>query len=359
MKHQDEGPWQAARITRFDHAAHDQALQAHALLAKPPGSLGRLEELAALYAGAHGVFPPPAPARPTLVLFAADHGAVEDGCSAYPAWVSRAVVANVARGGSAVNALARSNAVALRLVDVGLCEAVTPAADHVVAIEARRIASGTRNLGSQAPMTVEQTQEALAVGHELAESVACSGAQLVGVGEIGIGNTTAAAAIIAAGTRTEPRQVVGPGAGLDAAGVLRKIAIVERALLRSAYDPEDGVSLLTELGGFELAAMAGFMLGSATRRLPIVLDGVVTNAAALAAVRIDPALKPYLIAAHGSTEPGAKVALEALDLQPLLSFGMRLGEGSGAVLGLSLLKSAVELLLGMVPLASALSRGGA
>lgn len=342
-------------IAPFDTALRSQTLAHHDRLAKPPGSLGRLEELGAFYAGAHGVFPAPFPELPTLVLFAADHGAVRAGCSAYPAWVSRAVVLNVARGGSAINALCRANGVSLRLVDVGLNQEVHAASDHQLPVEARRIAAGTKNLAEEAPMTAAQAEQAVVVGGELAESVARSGAKLAGVGEIGIGNTTSAAALIAAITGSEAERVVGPGAGLDAAGVARKVAIVERALARGAHRPMDGLCLLTELGGLEIAAMTGFMLGCASHRLPVVLDGVVTNAAALVAARIDPAVKAFLIAAHGSTEPGAAVALEALELRPLLSFGMRLGEGSGAVLGLSLLRSAAAL-LGMATLESVLSR---
>jgi nicotinate-nucleotide--dimethylbenzimidazole phosphoribosyltransferase len=343
-------------IPAFGEAARDAAFTHHSLLAKPPGSLGRLEELAAVYCGAHGVFPPPPPDLPTLVLFAADHGAVADGCSAYPSWVSAAVLENVARGGSAVNALTQSAGVSLRLIDVGLCQPIEPADDHRLPIERRRVGCGTQSLVAGAAMTRTETERALAVGEEVAGSVAASGCKLAGVGEIGIGNTTAAAALIAAATRSPPRLVVGPGAGLDAAGLEHKIGLVERALARRTHAAHDGLSLLAELGGFELAALAGFMLGAARRRLPVVLDGVVTNAAALAAVRIDPGLAPYLIAAHGSTEPGAHVALEALGVRPLLELGMRLGEGSGAVLGLSLLKSSVELLLRMVTLESILAR---
>ncbi len=345
-----------ASIPAFDQAAYARALAHHDRLAKPAGSLGRLEELAARYSGAHGAFPPPRPGRPTLVVFAADHGVTVEGVSAFPSAVTAAVVGNVAAGGSAINALCRSLDVDLRLVDAGVAGAL-PKEPQAVPIERRAIAAGTRNLAFEPAMSREQAEAALALGIDLARELHERQARLIGVGEIGIGNTTSAAALVAACTGAAPALVVGPGAGLDAAGVARKVAVVERALARSGCR-EGGLALLADLGGFELAAMAGLMLGAAERRVPVVLDGVVTNAAALAAVRIAPNVADYLVAAHGSTEPGARVALESLRLRPLLSLDMRLGEGSGAALGLSLLKTAVELMLEMQTLDHVIARAG-
>ncbi len=341
-------------IPAFDRQTRARALEYHDRLAKPAGSLGRLEELAALYAGAHGTFPPPRPERATLVVFAADHGVTSEGVSAFPSAVTAAVVANVAAGGSAINALCRSLGLELRLIDAGVGSDLPPG-PHPVPIERRAIGLGTRNFALEPAMTLEQAEQAIALGVDVARDLAARGARLVGVGEIGIGNTTSAAAIVAACTGAPAARVVGPGAGLSPAGVAHKVTVVERALARKA-PRASGIELLRDLGGFELAAMAGLMLGAAERRLPVVLDGVVTNAAALAALRLAPNVRDYLVAAHGSTEPGANFALEALGLRPLLSLDMRLGEGSGAALGLALLRTSVDTMLDMATLESVLAR---
>ncbi len=342
----------------FSPDAHAAALTYQARLAKPPGSLGRLEELAAFYAGAHGVMPPPPPTQPTLALFAADHGITEEGVSAYPSAVTAAVVINVMLGGSAINSLTASNNIELRLVDVGISGNLRPApSNSLVALEARSIAPGTRNFAREPAMTLEQAKAAITVGEEIAAQAIGAGAKLLGVGEIGIGNTACASALICKLTGSLPKDVVGPGAGLDALGVERKISVVEIALQRHAQSGAGGaLSHLAGLGGFEVAAMVGFILEAARSRTPVVLDGVVTNAAALLAVGLHPECRDFLLAAHSSTEPGAQIACRKLGLVPVLELSMRLGEGSGAALGLVLLRSAVQVMLQMSTLDAAIER---
>ncbi|MDX2054753.1 MAG: nicotinate-nucleotide--dimethylbenzimidazole phosphoribosyltransferase [Polyangiaceae bacterium] len=374
-----------ADFPEFSEAARAAAQEFHQRLAKPPGSLGRLEEIAAYYVGAHGLMPPPAPERPTLVVFAADHGSTAEGVSAYPSAVTAAVVINVMAGGSAINALCRSNGIHLRLVDVGLSGNLSRAPrEAAVPLECRSVGHGTQNFLQRAAMTPEQVHAALNVGQGVAQEAITAGSKLLAVGEIGIGNTACASALIAGVTGIPARSVVGPGAGLDAEGVERKIHVIEKALKRfraghpeSAVRPADAaeaevlqgarnakvprvnaLTLLTELGGFEVAAMVGFILEAARRRTPVVLDGVVTGAAALVAAELVPNVRRFLLASHGSTEPGARVVNDRLALNPLLEFSMRLGEGSGAALGISLLRSAVDVMLQMSTLDAAIERAG-
>jgi len=355
--------------SQFSRNAEQSALAYHARLAKPPGSLGRLEEFAAFYAGAHGLMPPPSPTLPTLAIFAADHGVTADGVSAYPSAVTAAVVINVMHGGSAINALTASNQIALRLIDVGISGTLEPAPpDPVIQLERHSLAAGTRNFAREPAMSLEQAGAAIAVGEKVAREAINAGSKLLGVGEIGIGNTACASALIAELTGAPVKDVVGPGAGLDAEGVARKISVVERALTRhrnsrhaengEPSSADKGLRILAELGGFEVAAMVGFILEAARSRTPVVLDGVVTNAAALVAVELMPTARDFMLASHGSTEPGARVACDKLGLSPLLQLSMRLGEGSGAALGLVLLRSAVDVMLQMSTLDATIERAG-
>ncbi len=333
-----------AAISQAAGAAGAASREYSATLAKPVGSLGRLEELASFYAAAHGVFPPPRLERATLLLFAADHGVVVEGVSAYSSQLTSAVVANVMAGGSAVNAIAREQGVAIDLIDVGVAGDLSalPRAP-VVPLVRRAVRSGTRNLCREPALTRLEAEAALGVGADAARSAVENGAQALGLGEIGIGNTTAAAALVASFCNISADQAVGAGTGVEGEVLTRKRRVVETALDLHRPSLADPLAALAALGGLELAALVGAMLEAPRLRVPIMLDGFLTHAAALVAVTMDPTVRGYVLAAHGSTEPGARHALAKLGLEPIFDLQMRLGEGTGACLGLGLLRSAVAV----------------
>jgi nicotinate-nucleotide--dimethylbenzimidazole phosphoribosyltransferase len=302
-------------------------------LTKPPGSLGRLEALAVQLAGISGRVPPACDERAVLV-FAADHGVAAEGVSAYPAEVTRQMVLNFLAGGAAINVLARQAGAKLIVVDAGVAGDLPPHANLV----SHKIARGTQNFVSAPAMTRDEALRSVEIGIDCFEP--CQAAAL---GEMGIGNSTAAAAIVAAATGCSAAAALGPGTGIDAAGRQRKLAAIERALALHQPDPGDGLGLLAAIGGFEIGALAGAMLAAAAARVPAVIDGFICTAAALVAARLCPAVREYLIAAHVSAEPGHPLALADLRLRPLLQLDMRLGEGTGAVLALHLLDSACRI----------------
>lgn len=324
-------------IPPFSETARAAARAHQARLTKPAGSLGRLEEIAAWYAGARGAFPPPAIARARLVVFAADHGVAEEGVSAYASSVTSAMLANILAGGAGCCALAAASGVDLEVVDVGVRgdRTVLPRAPRVPWTDAR-VRAGTGNIAVGPAMTGDEARAAMAAG-----AAAVRDADVLAAGEIGIGNTTAAAALISALTGLRPARIVGRGTGVDGEVWRRKVAVVEAALARSG-PPADPLRLMAELGGLELAAITGFFLEAARRRIPVVLDGFLTGAAALVASAIDRNVRAYLLASHRSAESGAAATLEALQLEPLLDLGLRLGEGTGAVLAIQLLRAAVH-----------------
>ena len=342
-----------ASASSFDVTAERAARAHHTHLTKPIGSLGRLEELAAWYAGARGEFPCATP-RASLVIFAADHGVVVEGVSAYGSQVTAAMVCNVMAGGAAINVLARHHGVDLTLVDVGVAGdlSAAPIAPEVPLVAAK-VRAGTRNLRREAAMTLAEAEQALGVGARLADARIDDGCSLLGAGEIGIGNTTSGAALVCALTGASVVEVVGRGTGLDEEAVVRKRAVVEDALTRLRGEPRGPIHLLASIGGLELAAIAGFLLQAARRRVPVVLDGFLGNAAALVAAGMNPEVTRFLVASHASAEPGATIALAKLGLSPLLSLGLRLGEGTGAVLGIDLVRSSVALTNEMATFATA------
>ncbi len=331
------------------------AAAAHqATLTKPLGSLGRLEELSAWYATIRGVFPPSPPTRAALALFAADHGVVVEGVSAYGSQVTAAMVANVMAGGAAINAIAAHAGADIMLVDVGVSGDLSSApTSPLVILERCAVRAGTGNLRRQPAMSREEAERAVAVGEAIAARAVARGADVIGLGEIGIGNTTSAAALTSLFTGRVPSAAVGRGAGIGDEVLARKIAVVEDALALHRPSIDDPIGALACIGGLEIAALVGCALEAARHRVPVVLDGVVTSAAALVACRMDPALRGYLLAAHASPEPGARAALEHLDLRPLLDLGMRLGEGTGAALAIGLLRAAVTAELSMATYATA------
>lgn len=308
-------------------------------LTKPPGSLGRLEELAVRVVVITGD-PAPRLDAPVIFTLAGDHGVVADGVSAYPQAVTAQMVENLCRGGAAVNVLAAQAGARVVVADLGVAGELAPRAGLVD----MKVAPGTANLARGPAMTRAQALAAIAAGAGLVETAA---PDCVGTGEMGIGNTTPASALAAALTGADPEAVTGRGTGLDEAGRRRKVAVVARALATNRPDPGDPIGVLAALGGFEIAGLVGVVLAGAARRCPVVLDGFIATAAALVAVRLTPAAREYLIAAHRSAEPGHRLLLEALGLAPLLDLGMRLGEGTGAALGIGLLRAALACYAGM------------
>lgn len=335
-------------------AAADAARARQRDLTKPPGSLGRLEEIAVWYAAARGTFPVPPPENAALAVFLADHGVVTEGVSAYGSQVTAAMACNVMAGGAAVNVLARTSGVALVAVDVGIAGDLSAAPrDPVVPLVHAKVRAGTANLRIAPAMTRDEARAAMNVGAKTADVLRARGATLAGVGEIGIGNTTAGAALVACFTGLEAAAACGRGTGIDDAGLARKIMVVSDALALHRPRPDDPLGALAAVGGLELAAMTGFLLRAAAHRIPVVLDGFLASASALVARAIEPDVVSYLLASHASAESGARAALQSLGLEPLLSLGLRLGEGTGAILGMNLVRAAVELQASMATFATA------
>ena len=302
-------------------------------LTKPAGSLGRLEELAVRAAVITGSDAPRITA-PVIFTLAGDHGVVAEGVSAYPQSVTAQMVENFLSGGAGVNVLARHVGARVVVADLGVAADLPP---HP-ALVARKVAPGTANLARGPAMTREQAGAAIAIGAGLVEEVA---PDCVGTGEMGIGNTTAASALTAALTGADPRAVTGRGTGVDEAAWSRKVGVVRQAIAANRPDPRDPLGVLAALGGFEIAGLVGVILAGAARRVPVVLDGFIATAAALVAVRLRAEAREYLLAAHRSAEPGHRLLLETLGLAPYLDLGMRLGEGTGAALGIGLLRAAL------------------
>ncbi|MCX5720757.1 MAG: nicotinate-nucleotide--dimethylbenzimidazole phosphoribosyltransferase [Nitrospirae bacterium] len=311
-------------------------------LTKPVGSLGRLEELAARYVMITGELKPQIP-RGAVFTFAADHGVTSEGVSAYPSAVTPQMVLNFLRGGAAVNVLARHAGIEVRVVDIGVnfdFEAA-PGLIH------KKVMPGTKNLLVESAMSPAQAEQALQVGIELAREAAQQGIGLIGTGEMGIGNTTASSAITAVMTGRPVSEVTGRGTGIDDASHAHKIEVIQRALALHRLDQADAMQVLANVGGLEIAGLAGLMLGAAASRIPVVLDGFIAGAAALIAVGLQPRCKDYLIASHRSVERGHQAILEHLELKPLFDLDLRLGEGTGACLGMSLVFAAIKILMEM------------
>ena len=297
-------------------------------LTKPPGSLGRLEDLA-VQLGLIQSTAMPQIGRKAMIVFCADHGIVEEGVSPYPSEVTRQMVANFRTGGAAINVLCRHAGIEPVIVDMG-------------------VGHPTRNFAREPAMTYAQAEHALNIGFEHAAQ-----AEILGAGEMGIGNTTSAAALFSAFSGLDALETAGRGTGLDDAGVARKVEVIRRALALHQSQLTDPISILAALGGFEIAAITGLILGAASRRHLVMLDGFITGAAAIVARAIEPASLDYVVFSHCSAERGHQKMLEFLNARPLLNLDMRLGEGTGAVLGIGLLESAVNLYREMATFQSA------
>jgi nicotinate-nucleotide--dimethylbenzimidazole phosphoribosyltransferase len=330
-----------ARIEPVDAAAGEEAQRMLDAKTKPRGSLGELETLVSRVASIRRTASA-GRLRPVLVVAAGDHGVAAEEVSAYPQQVTRQMLDNFAAGGAAVNVLASEAGARLVVVDAGVVAPV----EHE-SVRSLRLGTGTASLAVGPAMTRSQALAGLENGIELAEELAGDGFGLLALGDMGIANTTAAAALAAALLPAEPEAVCGRGTGIDDAGLGRKVAVVRRALARHGPRSDDGVGVLADLGGFEIAVLAGACLGASAVRIPILLDGFVTGAAALVAARLSPASAGHMIAAHRSPEPGHALVLAELGLRPLLDLRLRLGEGSGAALALPLVQSALVLLAEM------------
>jgi nicotinate-nucleotide--dimethylbenzimidazole phosphoribosyltransferase len=317
-------------------------------LTKPPGALGRLEDLSVWVASCQGHCPPRQFEHARVVVFAGDHGAVRSGVSAYPPEVTSQMVANIAAGGAAINALAGVAGATVRIADLAVdADPLSPQ------IGAHKVRRGSGDIATQDALTDQQTFDAIDAGRQIADQEVDAGADLLIAGDMGIGNTTAATVLVAALTGIEPVAAVGYGTGIDDAGWARKTAVVRDALFRAQPVSSDPVALLRCCGGADLAGIAGFCAQAAVRRTPLLLDGMAVTAAALVADRLAPGARLWWQAGHLSTEPAHALALAQLGLDPILDLRMRLGEGTGAAVALPVLRAAVAALSSMASFTTA------
>lgn len=340
------GPFRAARalVGPIDATAERAALDHQGQLTKPPGALGQLEALGVQLAAIAGEDPPPLPAPAAVAVFAGDHGVLAEGVTPWPQEVTAQMVANFVAGGAAINVLARQAGATVTVIDVGVATDLGALGlDGAPTLLRRNVRLGTDNLAAGPAMTTDEARRALDIGAEVAERLVADGARALVTGEMGIGNTTPSAALIAAFLGRSAAEVTGRGTGIDDATLARKVAVIERALVRvpAGADP---VVVLAEVGGLEIAALAGFIVAGASHRIPVVVDGVIAGAALLVAQALCPEVLPYVVAGHRSTEPGASAVLDHLGLEPVLDLGLRLGEGSGACLALGVLEAAARIL---------------
>ncbi len=345
--------WLSQPITPLDDAARQRAHAHQQQLTKPPGSLGRLETLAEWLAARQGTQRPAAD-RVAITIFAADHGLASEGTSAFPQAVTGEMVKNFAHGGAAINVLARELYAKLEVVNLGTLDDPGPLPGVIDA----RLGSGTTNALYRAAMTTEQLQAALASGRCAVARAKDKGSQLFIGGDMGIGNTASATACACALLGLPADALTGPGTGLDPAGVARKAALIQRALDKHRCTLTGPLEILRHLGGFEIAALVGSYITCAQHGLPVLVDGFITSTAALLAVHIQPGTRDWLLFCHRSAEPGHARILDALDAEPLLDLGLRLGEGSGAASAVPLLRLACALHNNMATFADADVSGG-
>ena len=339
-----------AAIEPIDTQAAARAAARLDSLTKPQGSLGDLEEIVKRYAAIRRD-PQAAFGRGAITVFVADHGIADSGVSAYPKAVTTEMLRNIASGGAAISVLARRLDFELMVTDVGVETDTSESALSGVAY--RRVGAGTKNFLDGPAMSLDQAREAIAVGIETARHAVSRGATLLGIGEMGIANSTSAAAILSAVTGIEPERLAGRGTGIDDATMTRKIRVIEQALQLHRENLRNGVGTLASVGGFEIAAMAGACLGCAAASVPVVVDGFIATAAAAAAERIRPHLFDYMFFGHRSSEGGHDLTLKALGVRPILDLNMHLGEGTGAALAMSAIREALALFREMATFQSA------
>ncbi len=329
-------------IRPLDAQSMKQARERQDRLTKPPGSLGRLEQVSIQLAGIQGKAIPCLKNK-AIITMAGDHGVVAEKVGNWPQEVTAQMVYNFLRGGAGISVLARQVGARITVVDMGVACDLTPHPSLVC----RKIAYGTRNMALGPAMTLDQALKAVEAGIDVLNSEVARGLDIVGTGDMGIGNTTSSSAICAVITGKPISVVTGRGTGLDDDQLRRKITIIEKAIRLNHPDSSEPLDVLAKVGGLEIAGLAGVMLAAAANRIPVVLDGFISGAAALIATSLAPGLKDYLLAAHLSAEPGHRIMLEHMGLKPLVSLDMRLGEGTGAALGLFIAEAAARLLAEM------------
>lgn len=334
--------WYLQTITPPDNSCYEQAMVYQQQLTKPPGSLGRLETLAATLAAMQGVNTPKIQ-QPAICVFAGDHGVVEEGVSAFPQVVTTEMVKNFSRGGAAISVLAQLHNAVFEVVDLGTV--VNPG--DLPNVFSARIGPSTANFTQQAAMTSEQLEQALLEGAKAAERAVAKGADLIVGGEMGIGNTTAASAILAALMKVPAVDITGPGTGIKPEQIEHKCKVIERALVFHQGHLEQPREVLQRLGGFEIAGLVGAYLKAALLGVPVLVDGFITTAAALVACRMNPECRSWMLFSHASAEPGHRKVLAELEAKPLIDLDLRLGEASGAAITIPLLQQACALHNGM------------
>ena len=328
-----------ADIKPLDKEAMAEALKRQDDLTKPQGSLGQLESLSVQIAGIKGN-PRPRFIHKVIFTLAGDHGVTKEGVSAYPSEVTPQMVYNFLRGGAAINVLARYVGARVVIADLGVASILERHPD----LKDRKVAMGTRNMAKGPAMNREEAIRSIEAGMELVEAELSKGVDILGTGDMGIGNTTASSAITAVLTGADAAAVTGRGTGVDDKGWERKVKVIQKALELNRPDPKDAIDVLSKVGGFEIGGIAGVVLAGARYRIPVVLDGFISGAAALIAASLSPQVKPFLIASHQSVEEGHRIILDHLGLKPLLNLGLRLGEGTGAALGISLVEASLKIL---------------
>ena len=336
------------RISPLDQEAMRQAQARQDNLTKPRGSLGLLEELSVKVAGIQGVAQPRISDK-VIITMAGDHGVAAEGVSLFPQEVTAQMVYNFLRGGAAINVLARHVGARVVVIDMGVATDLEPHPELL----AKKVAYGTKNMAQGPAMRREEAIQCIEAGIEIVESELSRGMDIVGTGDMGIGNTTPSSAIVAALTGAPVADVTGRGTGIDDEQLAHKVETIERALAVNRPDPADPLDVLAKVGGLEIGGIAGVVLGAAAHRRPVVIDGFISGAGALIAAGLAPQVKDYLIAAHLSVELGHRLVLERLGLIPLLNLNLRLGEGTGAALGISLVEAAVKVLNEMATFADA------
>jgi nicotinate-nucleotide--dimethylbenzimidazole phosphoribosyltransferase len=337
-----------AGIRPLDEKAMEEARMRQDNLTKPQGSLGQLEALSIQVAGIKGN-PRPRINHKLIFTLAGDHGVTKEGVSAYPSEVTPQMVYNFLRGGAGINILARHAGTRVIVADLGVASVLEPHPD----LKDRKVAMGTQNMTKGPAMSREEAIRSIEAGMELVEDELPKGIDILGTGDMGIGNTTPSSAIAAAITGAPVAKVTGRGAGLNDEGWERKVKIIGKALEINRPNSKDAIDVLSKVGGFEIGGIAGVILAGAKYRIPVVIDGFISGAAALIAALLSPEVKPYLIASHQSVEQGHRIVLEYLGLKPLLNLDLRLGEGTGAALGILLVEASVKILDEMATFAEA------